>query len=301
MYPMKIGIGGALIDIQNNHPNDMVSMILFSRPQYNNDAAGTGAFNLAQYSLTNDYQSIINSLWVPPNSGTLDVRPWDANGAQTPRAHADYDANTASSYGFMLAYNQLSGSTALAAIDASFPGTGGLGRHGAQRMVIYETDGMANQDSVPQNGFFNGGPNNSYYHIEPGQPVNGAGYSQSSLLRVAQNICNNPDGSPGTPAGFTPFSPNDGYPGYATPGKPVTIDCIAFGAIFESPSSIQNSSVSLLAQLSSIGGSVFPSSASDPSNGYKWAIGKTLDDREANLRKAFFNIMNESIPVSLIK
>ena len=84
MYPMKLGIGQALQDIQNNHPNDLVSMILFSRPLYNDGASGTGAFNVAQYSLTNDLQPMINSLWIPPNSGTNDVRPWDANGSQTP-------------------------------------------------------------------------------------------------------------------------------------------------------------------------------------------------------------------------
>src|SRR5262245_62247619 len=81
LYPMKTGLGGAIQDIQNNHPDDLVAMVLFDRPQYDNDDPGTGAFNLAQYSLTTDYASIINSLWLPPNSGSNDVRPWDANGA----------------------------------------------------------------------------------------------------------------------------------------------------------------------------------------------------------------------------
>ena len=70
MYPMKIGIGEALQDIQNNHPNDLVAMILFSRPLYTGGAGGTGAFNLAQYSLSNNMAPMINSLWVPPNSGS---------------------------------------------------------------------------------------------------------------------------------------------------------------------------------------------------------------------------------------
>jgi hypothetical protein len=189
MYPMKTGMGGAIQDIQNNHPNDLVSMILFSRPQYNNDAAGTGAFNLAQYSLTTNYAGIITSLWVPPNSGSSDVRPWDANGAQTPRAHADYDANTASSYGFMLAYNQFSSNPTLRALEqGASPGVGGLGRVGSERVVIYETDGMANQDTIAQAGLFAGGANNSYYQIQPGQVINGAGYNQTALLQVAQNI-----------------------------------------------------------------------------------------------------------------
>ncbi|HZT80786.1 MAG TPA: pilus assembly protein TadG-related protein, partial [Gemmataceae bacterium] len=42
LYVAKLGIAGALTDIQTNHPNDLVSMILFSRPQYTNDPPGTG-------------------------------------------------------------------------------------------------------------------------------------------------------------------------------------------------------------------------------------------------------------------
>ena len=34
MVAAKLGIAGALTDIQNNHPNDMVAMLLFSRPAY---------------------------------------------------------------------------------------------------------------------------------------------------------------------------------------------------------------------------------------------------------------------------
>jgi hypothetical protein len=300
MYPMKSGIGAALTDIQNNHPNDLVSMILFSRPQYSNDSPGTGAFNLAQSSMSRSYQSMINALWIPPNSGTSDVRPWDANGSQTPRAHGDYDSNTASSYGFMLAYNQFSGAAALRGLDqGASPGVGGLGRVGAQRLVIYETDGMANQDSIPL-GFSSGGAGNSYYQILPGQTLQGAGYSQTGLLQTVQNICNLASGAPGTPAGFSPYSQNQGYPGYATPGKPVQVQCIAFGAIFEVPSSIQDSSVALLQQISGIGGSTFPGSPDDPTDGYKWCIG-TIDQRQTKLRQAFTNIMNNGIPITLVK
>jgi hypothetical protein len=301
MYPMKIGVGGALTDIQNNHPNDQVGLILFNRPQYSNDAPGTGAFNQSQFSLGNNYAGMINSLWIPPNSGSADVRPWDSNGAQTPRAHGDYNSNTASSYGFMLAYNQFSASPTLKNLDqSSVPGVGGVGRVGAQRLVIYETDGMANVESLPQNGFSNAGAYNSFYKIQPGQTVNSGGYSSTALFQTVQAICNNSDGTPGTPSPYTPFSPNNGYPGFSKPGKPVSIECIAFGAIFESSSSIQDSSVALLTRISNIGGTVFPTSASDPTYGYKWCIG-TISQRQAKLKQAFLNAMDTSIPVSLVE
>src|SRR5262249_55674773 len=94
MVAAKLGIMGALTDIKNNHPNDLVSMILFSRPHFDGEPAEVGSFSQAQYSLSRDYAGMINSLWFPPNSGISDVTPWDPNGMQTPRAHGDYTANT---------------------------------------------------------------------------------------------------------------------------------------------------------------------------------------------------------------
>ena len=302
MYPMKIGIGEALQDIQNNHPNDLVSMILFNRPLYTGGASGTGAFNVAQYSLTNNMQPMITSLWVPPNSSSSDVRPWDANGAQTPRAFGDWTSNTASSYGFMLAYNQFSASSTLKNLDNSTaPGVGGRGRVGAERLVIYETDGMANQGSTPGNGFVSGSYYNSNYQIQPGQPLSSAGYSQTALLQVAQNLCNDMNGNAVSGPGITPFTPNLNYPGFGVAGKPVTIHCLAFGGIFETPSSTLTSSVNLIQQISEVGGTVFPSSASDPTNGFKWCIG-TIDQRQTRLVQAFQTIMNmRPVPITLIR
>ncbi len=298
MAPAKQGIASALQDIQINHPNDYVSLILFSRPQYSSDPAQEGAFNQATVSLGQNYQGMINALYFPPNSDTNDVLPWDANGLQTPRSHGDYDSNTATSYGFMLAYNQLSGSGVLSA-----EAVGGLGRKGAQRLVILETDGMANVDSIPSAGFWNAGPNNSYYNILPGQTITPVGYNSSDFTcQIVQAIANNADGSPVTSAGYSPYSPNPGYPGFSTPSKPVTIQTIVFGAIFEptAAGATQSAAVGLMQQLSGIGGTVFPGSASDPTNGYKWCIG-TLAERQAKLQQAFTNIMNSGISVTLIK
>jgi hypothetical protein len=295
MFPMKQGVGGALLDIQNNHPNDLVSMLLFSRPQFNDDNPGTGAFNAPQYNLTNAYSAMVNSLWVPPNSGTSDVRLWTTDGNAIPRAHGDYDANTTADYAFMLAYNQFSGST-----DLSTAGVGGLGRKGATRLVIYETDGMANQGSNPTGGFNNVGAYNSYYMIRPGtDTVNQAGYSQNALLQVVMAICNKDDGTPyyTYPSGY-PTPP--AYPGYATSNKPVIVQCIAFGAIFEVPSSTQNSSVGLLQAVSTVGGTVFPNSSTDATNGFKWCIG-TLQQRQQKLQQAFLSFLDSSVPVSLIQ
>jgi Flp pilus assembly protein TadG len=297
MFSMKQGVGGALTDIQNNHPNDLVAMLPFARPQYANDNPSSGMFNNPQFNLTNDYASMISSIWLPPGLPNIDDRIWTSSGNLTglPSAHGDYDANTASSYGFMLAYNQLSSSTTLQSA-----GVGGFGRKGAGRLIIYETDGMANEDSIAVNGFNGtGGPYNSYYRITPSDTVNGAGYSQNNLLQVVEAICNKYDGTPyaSLPSGY-PTPPN--YPGYATPNKPVIVQCIAFGAIFEASNSIQTSSVSLLQMISTIGQTSFPSSPTDPANGWKWCIG-SLSQRQDKLKTAFLKILDSDVPVSLIK
>ncbi len=305
LYQAKLGVVAALGDVQKNHPNDLVSLIPFSRPQYSNSPAGTGSFNNAQYALGRDYSAMTNALWFPPNVGpfsptagpTLDARPWDSNGQQTPRAHGDYDSSVATSYGFMLAYNQLSSSAALRLQTVNGQPVGGMGRKGARRLVVLETDGMANEDSVPDVWFTNNGANNSHYDVLPGDTVNGGGFSATNLLEVVQAICNLPDGSPGN---AQPYSTNPGYPGYATSNRPVVIHTLAFGAVFETPSAEQTSSVALLQQVSQLGGTTFPNSAADPVNGYKWVTG-SLQQRQDRLRQAFGKIMDDGVAVVLIQ
>ncbi len=294
MYPAKLGIAGALQDIRNNHPNDLVSIGLFCRPQYSGDPAGAGAFSNVLYSLSREYDEMIDSLWFPPNSGTNDVRPWDANGLLVPRAYGDYASNTATSYGFMLAYNQLSGSTTLKTKSA-----GGLGRKGTQRLVILETDGMANVDSNPATSFYNAGAGKSHYRIMPGDSVSSGGYSEQNLMKVVQAICNKANG---TAANVNGYSPNPGYPGFATARKPVIIHTIAFGAIFESTASgtDQTNAISLLQKISKVGGTTFPGSAGDANNGYKWCIGN-MEQRKSKLRTAFSAVMDDGVSVILIE
>jgi hypothetical protein len=145
---------------------------------------------------------------------------------------------------------------------------------------------MANQGSSPASGFINGGSYQSYYAIRPGDTINGVGYTQSELTNVVQQICN--------------LDSNASAPGYATANRPVIVQCIAFGAIFDTSNSIQPGAVSLLQAISTIGGTVFPSSSTDSANGYKWCIG-TLTQRQNKLQQAFVTILDSSVPVSLIQ
>jgi Flp pilus assembly protein TadG len=281
MIAAKLGIQGALQDIQNNHPNDLVSLIMYSRPPFSGEAVEVGQFGQPQVVLTNDYSKLQNALWYPPNSSSADVRPWDSNGLQTPSAHGDYDSNTATSYGLMLAYNQLSSSASLRGATS-----GGYGRKGAQKLVILETDGMANVSSNVS--ITNAGSYNSYYTTTPlGTASAGSADPASEAVTVATNICALDSAGP--------------TPGYSTVRNPAYIHCLAFGAIFEPGASGSDSTnaVSLLQQISNVGGTTFPSSSADATNGYKWCIG-TLTQRQSKLQQAFTTIMDQEVSVILV-
>jgi hypothetical protein len=290
MVAAKLGVAGALQDIQNNHPNDLVSLIMFSRPPFNGEMAACGQFPYARNNLSGNYTSLINSLWFPPNSSSADVRPWDSNDQQTPRAHGDYDSNTTTDYGLMLAYNQFSCSTTLqtTTVNGQSVAMGGFGRMGAQKIVILETDGMVNQATNAT--FINQGSYNSYYNLAPLGTVSASGNAaDASALGIAQRIC-------------ALTSDNANGPGYSTAQKPVLIYSIAFGPIFEptASGSEQTSAVTFLQGLAAIGGTTFPSSASDPTYGCLWCIG-TLAQRQAKLQQAFVTIMDQTESIILVK
>jgi Flp pilus assembly protein TadG len=281
MIAAKLGIAGALQDIQNNHPNDLVGLLFYSRPHYQGENTDIGQFSQPQAALGNNYGNMINSLWFPPNSSATDVRPWDANGLQAPRAHGDYCSNTATSYGLMMAYNQFSSSPTLQAA-----GIGGFGRKGAQKLVILETDGMANVATSAT--MTNMGAYQSYYNVPSVGTISVSGADPASdAINVARQICALDSAGP--------------IPGFSTATNPCTIQCIVFGAIFEPTASgtDQASAVSLMQSISNIGGTVFPGSATGP-YAYKWCIG-TLTERQTKLRQAFTNVLDPEVGIVLVK
>jgi len=281
MIAAKLGIDGVLQDIQNNHPNDQVALLFYSRPAFQGENVDVGQFTKPQIVLGRNYAGMMNALWYPPNSSTVDVRPWDANGLQAPRAHGDYCSNTATSYGLMMAYNQFSSSNALQAA-----GIGGFGRKGAQKLVILETDGMANVSTNA--GITNGGSYQSYYNLPPVGTVSSSGTDPATdSINVATQICALDSAGP--------------VPGFSTASNPCLIHCIVFGAIFEptASGSTQSQAVALMQSISNVGSTTFPSSASG-TDGYKWCIG-TLAQRQSKLRQAFANVLDLDIGIVLVK
>ncbi len=66
MYACKLGIQAALTDISNNHPNDLVSLMMFSVPRSSSSQNDDRRFNRVRVGLSRNYTNMIESLWYPP-------------------------------------------------------------------------------------------------------------------------------------------------------------------------------------------------------------------------------------------
>lgn len=285
LWACKVGIQSAMKDVKNNHPNDFVAMMFFNKPMYSSGDGGT--FNRIRVPLARDYQRIQDTLWYPPttidNPGT-EIRMYDTANGDVPRA----SNGTTPVMGLMQAYNQFSSNTSLrtwAPAPSPVGEAGGLGRKGAQRLVILQTDGMAN--TLASAGFTNSGPYNSYYNIRyPGEfPANSGASVTSQVYGVANQLCALETDSP---------------PGYSTARKPVLIHCIGEGPVFDpsAGSPDRGDALALLQNLQYIGST--QSSPSTPLASYKIVIG-TSEERMAAIRQAISTIMQDGIQVSLIR
>ncbi len=291
MYACKLGIRAALTDIQNNHPNDLVSLIMFSTPK--GSANDTFArFNRARVGLGRNYSNMQEALWYPPatvGNPNATVTPYDANNVEVPRAFG----GTCYSYPLMLAYNQFSGNTTLQTYSSGRPtgDAGGMGRKGAQKVIIFETDGAPNTTATAS--LNNSGAYNSYYNIRynygsPGSsqfPTGISGYSDlastvtNQITTVCNQICASDTANP---------------PGYSSASKKVKIHCIGFGPVFNPTSSSAGPATAFLNQMQQIG------NVNDGMPDYKIVYG-TQDSVIADLQQAFRKIMVDGIQITLIQ
>lgn len=294
-YQLKLGLNAALKSIELNHPNDSVGLIYFSNPQ--DDLGNRGFHNTARVGLGRDYESLTKSLWFAPQSiddSARDIRPYDTDKAidMVPRS----TGGTCYPMALYLAYNQLSTnrSSDLYTWNSSRPGeAGGNGRIGAQKLIIFETDGLVNRTADAN--FVDAGKNISYYQVRigasneyPSNVGNNSSATQQSY-DIATRIC---------------AMDTDPLRGYATKRKPVLIHCIAFGSLFDSTNTSQGKSDALtrLEMLQYIGGKAGgeQSSATTALASYKVITG-TPSERISNLEKAINRIMQDGVQVSLIK
>jgi len=284
MYACKLGIQAALNDMKNNHPNDMVSLIMFSTPRTSSNDTSATRFNRVRVGLSQDYVSLTESLWYPPatvGNSSATVRPYDANNLEVPRAMG----GTCYAMGLMLAYNQFSGNSTLVNYNAGKTAgdAGGNGRRGAQKIVIFETDGAPN--TAASANFVNGGSYNSYYQIrynssspsasEYPNNVSGYGDNDSTVVNQILTLCNQ-------------LAALDTAQGYSTAAKPLLLHCLAFGP------QITAAGLSTLSQMQTA------CHVTDNMPSYKVITGNT-STYVTSLQTAIAKILQDGVQVSLIQ
>lgn len=318
LWQCKVGMAGALNDMQTNHPNDYGSLILFSVPKCGNWPSGT--YNYTPVPMGQNYTKLLDSLWFAPESiagqtftrtlstgnvtGT-EMSPYDVAMKDVPRAVG----GTCYAMGLMLAYNQFNSDPTERTYDGSPPSVptgraGGLGRKGSQKLIIFETDGMvsatvqkSSSDYATGDYYVSNGAYDSYYQVRQNDPVpaytyyftpNGSGVSEQSTeaTDICTQIC---------------AQYNATNPGYGTPRKPVYIHTIAFGSLFDpnNSSTYKTNALQLLCNMQTVGNTQ-PSGMTTTIPSYKQITG-TSSQRITLLQQAFSTILQDGLQLALIK
>lgn len=314
MWQLKVGVQTVIGDVRNNHPNDYLAVVGFSVPAHN--TGGTvkaGYFNKVLSPLSplfnNNFKRMKNALWFPSKvintTPYAEINPFDSAGMATiPRAIKGTDSPMA----FALAYNQFSGEQTMKNYNPS-PApdweAGGNGRNGAQRLIIFETDGVASATA-----FLIGTESDSTHLVR-----NQAKSYFKVRWRDSGGTPEYPDGVYGpvddavkqtkTMVDIITYKTTDAIPGYATNTKPVTIHCIAFGSLFDTtytdPATVtaRNKALDLLQYAQYMGGTQLL--ATTPLESYKIINQKNYADRIEALRQAFSRSMQDAVTVTIIR
>ncbi|QJW97123.1 hypothetical protein [Frigoriglobus tundricola] len=284
-WQLKAGMNAVLADMKNNHPNDYAGLVYFS-----------STYAGVRSPLGQDYTALQNALFYPKslypyvNAGNLthELRPY-TNTSLTgyslddiPNAGGTTDPNNGLAY----AFNLLSPSTVTAAVAA---GTGG-GRRGAQKLVIFETDGVPNTYRALT---FNAQGYNSYYTsgAATGTP-NGDPTAMNPAYAVIQQMVK--------PMVATAAGAADS--GLSLPNAPARVYPVAFGDLFDptlSPNaSIAPTAIQFLANCASYGGTGPAGATTLPST---QIITGTYTNRINNLRNCMQQIFQSGVCVVLVQ
>lgn len=308
-WACKAGIQTAIDDIKKNHPSDFIGMAYFSDP-YSNDpvydgngnqtgwTVGTGQWNKAIVPLGRDYDKLKDSLWFPPSTiygSATEITPYDADFDNVPRAKG----GTTPGMGFMIAYNMLSSNISnlrtYSTPQSTYRGSaGGMGRKGAYRLIIFETDGAPNTRA---NATITGTGKNAYYPIRlltPDDMSNnknelpyGGTYSSTEVYTVVEQICK---------------LETDTIGGFSTARRPVLIYPLAYGNLFDPSNKSSQAYKDGLGFLQNVAVKGGTATNSDYSYFPDWqAIYGTNTQRIDRIQSAFSKIMQSGVQVTLIQ
>ena len=285
-WQLKAGIQSALVDIQKNHPNDQAALIYFST--LNN-------YNVARVPMGKDFTRMKNALFYPfsllnnLNDPNAEIRPYGSSfntsylgtisnsggiafgqwNDQTLGNVPNAGNGTNPDMAFMVAYNEFSSAT------------GFNGRKGAQKMIIFETDGQPN--SHANETFQGGGAYLSKFINISDAPNSATSDADYYALNTLQTVCN-----------LTTANPN----GYSTIKNPVKVHSIAFGQLFETTGPATSAAMTFLVNCQ-IKGKTSPA-GSTTLNSEKIITG-TYTQRIEKIRSAFERVLQDGIQITLVE
>jgi hypothetical protein len=298
-WQLKAGMNSVIGDVQSNHPNDYIGLVMFAAPDFNGIRRPMGQ----------NYKSLQNALFYPStlldliDGGdiTSEFRPYDTNFADQnvaviPNANGTTDPNTGFAYGF----NLLSPSASL-----PNPPYTSKARRGASKVVIFETDGVPNTYRGLSSGTQTMNPTlkgyDTYYPTsgwQSGNIGNGQQPCMSEAIKVVSQIVQ--------PMSATNTSGQNS--GMSLPNAPARVYPIAFGDLFDpvaSPSAtFRPTAKQFLANVATTGNtgtvadSSVPGGLSIPAS---QIITGPYTTRIANLKTCMQNIFQAGVAVTLIQ
>jgi Flp pilus assembly protein TadG len=305
-YSAKEAYIAGINTMQNDHPNDWVTLVPYSWPRASSTAA-TGRFNCVRCPLGTNYNYATAALVFPFSTINADGSPNDteitpyakdpatglipsADFTDTPRP----DGDTSFAMALMLAYNQfattLPTDATLRSFTSSSPITfpsamaGGMGRQGAQKVIIFETDGLANCEATAS--LVNAG-SYSYYKIR--YDMNNP--SASEFPTVTASTINNSAVLNQVYSLVQQLSTS-----YSTSRNPFRLYAIGFGPVFQGANA--SSAQTTLQTMQYYAGTQTSASTALPSN---QIITGTDSQMSTNMIDTFTKILENGVQIALIK
>jgi hypothetical protein len=316
IYTAKQAFLAAVGTMENNHPNDWFTLVPFSWPRTGSTGADwsvtantvSGRFNCVSCPLGTNYGYGSSALLFPLSTinangttNSTEITPYDADPAtskvpsanfmDTPRA----DGETCPAMALMLCYNQFavtpSNDAVLRTYVTSSPITfptgmaGGLGRRGAQKVIIFETDGIPNTSAsaaLTSAGTYN------YYSIryDMNKPYTSEYPSAANYTDDADPAVTSQLYSLVTQLNTT----------YGTTRNPFRLYAFGFGPVFQGADA--NSALTVLQNMQYYASTQSSPSTALPSN---QIITGTDAQMSASMTAAYTDILQNGVQVALIK
>jgi Flp pilus assembly protein TadG len=306
VYAGKLAYLGAIDTMENEHPNDWVAVVPYSWPR-TAATSTSGRFNCVSCPLGTNYNYARQALLFPFSTINADgtcnnteITPYDADPATALVPSANFmdapraDGDTTFAMALMQCHNQfaitpVSDTTLRTFVSSSpinFPSAmaGGMGRKGAQKVIIFETDGLPNTTATAN--LVNAGSYN-YYAIR--YDMNSPATSEYPSRTVYSN--NN-----ATVTNQIYTLVQQLATSYSTQRNPFRLYAIGFGPVFSGPDA--TAALTTLQTMQYYAGT--QTSASTPLASNQIITG-TDSQMQANMAQAFKSILQKGVQIALIK